>query len=417
MVGRESGIGLACAGGVVEGAFWEVGVLCALEEAVAGLRLERLDVYVGVSAGAIMTSCLANGIPPHVIRRAVLRQDAPDLNLRPEVLFQPAFGEFGRRALQIPGATVRALARHFLRPGDISLFGAFTELGRGLPIGLFDNAPLERYLRHVFSTYGRTNDFRELPTRLRVLAVDLNTSELKVFGDPGATEVPISRAVQASSALPVVYCPVEIDGAYYIDGVARRTLNASEALEEGAGLLFCINPIVPVDLGVPGDEVVCRHPNLAELGLPAVLSQMFRTMIHSRMRTGFRNYEFIYPDADVVLIEPEVSDHSLFFSNVFSFSNRYRVVRHAHEATLRYLLRHAGRLDPILRRHGLSLRWDVLSGGPPPFPPAREPPAPGGSLRETMERGRASLRRLDDMLQDLDGVGAGTADGDAGGGA
>ena len=396
----ESRIGLACAGGVVEGAFYEIGVVCALEEAIEGLDLTHLQIYVGVSAGAIVAACLASGIPPHVVRRAVLGQEAPDLNLRPEMLFTPALGEYVRRALELPGAAYRGLAQYLVRPADISLVGALMELGRGLPVGLFDSRPLERYLAHVFSSQGRSNSFGELPNKLRVLAVDLDTSLLTVFGEEETAHVPISRAVQASAAMPLLYPPVEIDGRYYIDGVARRTLNASEALEEGAELLFCINPIVPVNLDLDDDEGACVHPSLIDLGLPAVLSQTFRTMIHSRMRTGFKNYEYLYPDAEVVLIEPELSDHTMFFSNVFSFANRARILDHGYTATRAYLARNAGRLEPLLRRHGLTLRWSRLAG--PPIPPPAEAFAPDGTTGEAVEGTRAVLERLERVLARLD---------------
>ena len=351
-------LGLACAGGVVEGAFYEVGVLCALEEAIEGLDLNAVDVYVGVSAGAILTACLANGIPSLEVARAMLSEDASPDGLPPDAVFVPAFAEYGRRAARAPGTAARAVARHFAHPRDISLFGALLELATALPVGLFDSAPLERHLQRIFSEHGRTNDFRELPTTLRVMAVNLDSSELVAFGDPETEHVPISKAVQASAALPLIYCPVEIDGEYYIDGVARKTLNASQALRAGVDLLLCVNPIVPVDLRITtGDE---RYGSLAGTGLPAVLSQTFRTVIHSRMITGFRNYTFLYPDADVILIEPELGDHSMFFTNIFSFVNRYEVVRHGYQTARGYLLRHADALEPVLTRHGLRLRRDWL---------------------------------------------------------
>ncbi|HSL82695.1 MAG TPA: patatin-like phospholipase family protein, partial [Thermoanaerobaculia bacterium] len=53
--GRSGGsprIGLALAGGGPEGAVYEIGALRALDEALEGLDLNRLDVYVGVSAGS-----------------------------------------------------------------------------------------------------------------------------------------------------------------------------------------------------------------------------------------------------------------------------------------------------------------------------------------------------------------------------
>jgi predicted acylesterase/phospholipase RssA len=92
-----------------------------------------------------------------------------------------------------------------------------------------------------------------------VVAVDLDTSALVDFGAPETAHVPISLAVRASIALPGLYEPVEIDGRHYIDGVARRTMHASVALEAGTRLLFCVNPIVPSTCAAPGG-VTARGP-------------------------------------------------------------------------------------------------------------------------------------------------------------
>lgn len=396
---RAARLGLACAGGVVEGAFYEIGVLCALDEAVEGLDLNALDVYVGVSAGAILTSCLANGIPPRAVARAMLSVDASPDALPPDAAFSPALGQYARRAAGAPATALRAVARHFSHPRDISLFGALLELSTTLPVGLFDNAPLERHLARVFSAPGRTNDFRELGRSLRVVAVNLDSSELVAFGDEATAHVPISRAVQASSALPLIYCPVEIDGEYYIDGVARRTLHASRALQAGVDLLLCVNPIVPIDLRIThGAE---RYRSLVHTGLPAVLSQTFRTIIHSRMVTGFRNYAFLYPDADVVLIEPEMGDHSMFFTNIFSFANRHEVMHHGYGTTRGWLLRNADSLAPVLARHGLALRRDVLQEDRTLAVERKPEPRTTAVLDETR-------RTLDELAAALDRL-AGTA--------
>ena len=393
----NGGVGLACAGGVVEGAFYEIGVLCALEEAVGGLDLNRLGAYVGVSAGAIMAACLANGIPAHEMARAVVARADPLLNLRPGVLFTPATREYVGRLGRVPGKLVDAL-RHWLRePADIGILGALLEVGTALPIGLFDNAPLERYMARAFAVPGRTNDFRDLASALRVVAVNLDTSELVAFGEPGTEHVPIARAVRASSALPVLYCPVEIDGEYYIDGVARRTLNASQALSEGMGLVFCINPIVPVNMKVPDEQ---GRRSLVDYGLPAVLSQTFRTVIHSRMGTGFRSYEHLFPEADLVLIEPSMDDHRMFFTNIFSFSNRYQVCEHAYASTRAWMRTEAPRLRTILARHGLELRDEVLAerrvlfgGHPHPHDPAAHDD-PGEDAHAVLDRLEVAVDRL-----------------------
>ena len=386
-------IGLACAGGVVEGAFYEIGVLCALDEAIEGLDLNALHIYVGVSAGAIITACLANGIPPRTIARALASSDEADFGLPPEKVFKPALGHYAERGWRVPATVLGSVRRRLRRPGDLSLFGALMELAQSLPVGLFDNTPLERHLARLFATEGHTNDFRELPAMLRIIAVNLDTAELVAFGDPATAHVPISRAVQASTALPLLYCPVRIDGEYYIDGVARRTVNASRALKEGVDLLLCVNPIVPIDLRVVGAK---EHESLVDSGLPAVLSQTFRTVIHSRRIAGFRNYEYAHPEADVLIFEPEEGDPSMFFSSIFSFSNRHAVIEHGYASTRGHLLRHEERLARVFRRHGLGLRGDVLREPRTLVPDDR----PGGTktvLRETgqvLDRLEAALRRL-----------------------
>jgi predicted acylesterase/phospholipase RssA len=394
------------AGGVVEGGFYEVGVLCALEEAIAGLALDGLDVYVGVSSGALLSALLANGVSPRTLSRAIVNQAGPVLDLRPELLFDFAWGDYARSALRAPRVLARALRRALARPSDESPYALLMELGAAVPAGLFAGREVEAYLARALAGDGRTDDFRRLRTRLRVVAVDLDTSELVDFGTPDTAHVPISRAVRASIALPGLYQPVEIDGRHYIDGVARRTMHASVALREGARLLFCINPIVPVD--VRGAGGVSSHGPLVGYGLPAVLSQTFRTLVHSRMTTGLANYEHTHPDADVVLIEPAMTDHRLFFSNIFSFSNRRGVAEHAYQSTRRWLRDHAARLAPVLARHGLELRTDVLADTSRTLYPNRRTETRAAAAEPPRRASTAGvgiggvLARLDAALEQID---------------
>jgi predicted acylesterase/phospholipase RssA len=400
-------VGLALAGGVVEGGFYEVGVLCALEEAVDGLAFDRLGVYVGVSSGALLSALLANGVGPRALSRAIVGEAGPDLDLRPELLFDFAWGDYARAALRAPRVLAAALRRAVARRVDESPYALLMALGAAVPAGLFAGREVERYLARALARDGRTDDFRRLAARLRVVAVDLDSSELVDFGTPGTAHVPISRAVRASIALPGLYGPVEIEGRHYIDGVARRTMHASVALREGARLLFCVNPIVPVD--VRGAGGVSAAGPLVGHGLPAVLSQTFRTLVHSRMTAGLGNYRHTHPDADVVLIEPAMTDHRLFFSNVFSFSNRRGVTEHAYQSARRWLRENAAALAPVLARHGLALRADVLAdasrtlyaerrAGPRAAPAAgaraRTAPAAGPSIGAVLARLDATLGRL-----------------------
>ena len=94
----------------------------------------------------------------------------------------------------------------------------------------------------------------------------------------------------------------------------------------------------PMAASVPNDH---RRRSLTEYGLPAVLSQTFRTAIHSRMGTGFRSYAHTYPGADVILVEPLLTDHRMFFSNIFSIQNRRDVCEHEYASTLEFIRGHA----------------------------------------------------------------------------
>jgi NTE family protein len=353
-------IGLALAGGGPEGAVYEIGALRALEEAFEGLDLNAVHTYVGVSAGAFIASSLANGITPTQLARALVKQEPGEHPFVPENFFTPAYREFGRRGLMLPGLVANALVQFSRRPGDQTLLEALTRVADALPVGIFDNEPIRRYLQKIYSIKGRTDDFRKLAHHLIVIATDLESGKAIRFGEPGYEDVPISRAVQASTAFPGLYPPVMIDGRPCADGVLLKTLHASVALKHGVGLLLCVNPIVPTDTAAGVASGVLRPGTLLRRGLPAVLSQTFRTLVHSRLEIGMAAYETRFPGADVLRFEPERDEYGMFFTRIFSFSSRRAVCQLAYAATRRDLRRRRATIGPALERHGLRLREDVL---------------------------------------------------------
>ncbi|KAB2967943.1 MAG: patatin family protein [Thermoanaerobaculia bacterium] len=363
---RRELVGLALAGGGPEGAIWEIGALRALDEAIEGLDLNELDVYIGVSAGSFLAANLANGLTPAQMCRAIVKHEPGEHPFNPEIFFTPALGEYVRRGLSVPGLVFKALASFAAHPGDRTLLDSMTRLSRALPVGVFDSEPIRAYLRGIYSLPGRTDDFRALRHRLFVITADLERGRPVVLGSKEWEHVPISRAIQASSALPGIYPPVEIDGRRFVDGVLLKTLHASVALDAGVRLLLCINPIVPVDVSFDGARdngavaAWAEDLDLERRGLPTVLSQTFRTLIHSRLVVGMSSYRKKYPDADVLLFEPGRDDYGMFFTNVFSFSARRRVASHAYQATRRDLLARYDELGPLFAEHGLRLRREVL---------------------------------------------------------
>jgi NTE family protein len=349
-------IGLALAGGGPLGAMYEIGVLLALDESLNGLDFNEIDIYVGVSAGSFITAGLANGMTPSEIYRMFIENETVDgARLKPEVFLKPAFREYFQRAKSVPALLAQGVWRFVSSPFSRSPIDSFAGLSRAIPTGIFDNQAISHFLTRAFNRPGRTNDFRELKSKLYSVATDLDTGQSVCFGAAGFDHIPISKAVQASAALPGLFPPVRIDGHYYVDGALRKTLHASVALDDGAELVLCVNPLVPFDADSARRRGRPDMEKLVEGGLPVVLSQTFRAIIHSRMQIGLSNYDTKYKNADVVLFEPNSDDPEMFFTNLFSYSSRKRVCEHAYQRTRRDLLKRRFELAPILKRYGIEV--------------------------------------------------------------
>jgi NTE family protein len=389
--------GLALAGGGPLGAFYEVGTLHAIGEAFEGIDLTSLDMYVGVSSGAMIAAGLANGIDTTDMGVVFIHNASREYPVRPGLFLRPAFREYMNRVASVPSLATDILKQYLRDPGK-DWAEAIDPLGRLLPTGLCDNRPFEQFLAQLFSGPGRTNDFRKLDRSLYIVATELNSGYSVRFGEPGFEHVPISRAIQASTALPGLYPPVPIDGHTYVDGALMRTMNASLLLDEGADFVICVNPLVAFDASsVRRRKNIDRKDlDLTHGGLPTVLSQTFRALIQSRMQVGMRTYKRSYPNTDVLLFEPDRSDDELFFKNVFRYADRKRLAEHAYQRTRRDLLANADGLGHILDRHGLRLRVDVLEDRSRTFNGAvrarerRQQPVTG-SLHRTLDRLESAL--------------------------
>ncbi len=358
--GRRPRIGLAVAGGGPVGGIYEMGALRALDEAIDGLDMTALDIYVGISAGAFVAAGLANRLDTAEMCRIFVTGDSDQFRFNPEDFVRPAFHEYLRRLTAVPRLLFDWFGEFARHPFDLRVSDSLLRLGSMLPTGLFDNEAIERFLREAFTTHGRSNDFRELSRKLYIVAVELDSGQAVRFGAPGHDDVPISRAIEASAALPGLYPPVGINGKYYVDGALRHTLHASVALEAGADLVFAINPLVPIDTSLASTSGKSSPASLIDGGLPAVLSQMFRTLLQSRVQAGMPRYERQYAHSDLLLLEPNEDDTEMFFTNLFSFAHRKRLAEHAYQSTLNDLRAQRTALSGLLRRHGLSLRDDVL---------------------------------------------------------
>ena len=134
-------------------------------------------------------------------------------------------------------------------------------------------------------------------------------------------------------------------------------------------------------------------PRLVDGGLPVVLSQTFRTLIHSRLELGLKGYETSHPGTDIVLFEPDHRDPEMFIANLFGYAQRRAMAEHAYQQT-REDLRERARRD---RGHAGAPRRGARPRG------ARRPAAPPAA-RRTRGASHGSARRggWSEVLDDLE---------------
>jgi predicted acylesterase/phospholipase RssA len=352
-------LGLVCAGGGVTGAIYEIGALAALEDRLENRSLTEFDVFVGISAGAYISALLANGITPTILYRNVTRSAGSRTDIDDLALFRLNVIEITQRLATAPFTVLDAAWDFYKNRRETTLTDLVQSLAQLLPSGVFQNEGLEEWMQRWLTHPGRTNDFRKLRKLLRIVAVNLDTGETTTFGKPGYDDVPISKAVAASCALPGLYRPVRIKGADYVDGGVRKTAHISLSLRERCGLTLCVNPIVPLRYREPTSVLPPKNGEPGALmsgGLATILDQVFRVTLHSRMRYGMARYRREDPKADIVVFEPSPEDLPRFMRNIMRTSGRIRIAEFAYRSTMATIDSDFTRFARLFKRHGLTLR-------------------------------------------------------------
>jgi NTE family protein len=231
-------------------------------------------------------------------------------------------------------------------------------LAEGMPSGAYTGAGIERYLHSVLSEPGRSDEFGELRRELYLTATDLDTCERIVFGAEGYDDVPISTAVRASGALPMVYAPVQVKGRELIDGGIVSTTNLDIAVQAGAKLVVVINPLVPFvnDFAEQVRTLRGTRPRrVSDMGFAQIGYQTFKLLAHQRLHEMAQRWEQRYPGVDIVLIEPEAADELMFKTSMMNFTSRVEIARHGFESVTRHLAGEYDHYREICERHGLEI--------------------------------------------------------------
>jgi NTE family protein len=226
---------LVLGGGGVTGIAWETGILHGL--ARAGVDLTDADLFVGTSAGSVVATELAGGVPLADLYAGQLL---------------PPDGEIPARL------TTWMIMRYLLSyamPGTAASKRA--RLGRA---ALKARTPSEESRLAVFSSRLSIEDW---PARaLKVTAVDTSDGKFVAFDrDSG---VPLVRAVASSCAVPLVWPPVTINGSRYMDGGMRSVANVD--LAAGYSRVVVVAPLTRA-----ASPAATPQSQAARLGVPSIV--------------------------------------------------------------------------------------------------------------------------------------------------
>lgn len=357
MSARASKTALVLAGGGLTGAVYEIGALRAIDDLLVDRTINDIDIFVGTSAGSFVASGLANGLSPEAMLRA-LDGSHPDFQaMQRGDIFHLNNREFLQRVMSLPRTLVGAWSHYLRHLADMSLFDLAWSMTEALPSGIYDPSALQQYANRMLNSAGHTDDFRQLERELFIIATDLDTGERIVFSREEHSHVPISRAVAASSAMPLVYKPVRIDDHECVDGGLRGNASLDLAIEQGAKLVICINPLVPYD-NKDRDSIPFLGPDggyLSEKGGQFIASQFMRIVTHSGLHYHIKQLRRQHPDVDIILIEPRSDDFQMFFYNIMRYSSRLTVAQHGFESVTVDLAEDYAQYKAVLARHGIPL--------------------------------------------------------------
>lgn len=267
---------LVLGGGGLKG-LAHIGVLRALAE-----RGLTPGATIGCSMGALVAAAWARGIP---------------------------IDDMEERALQV-------VRKDIFRIAHLDM-----ALKRMLAPAIYRAEPLE----HLIDSLVGSVRFRELPRKLVVNTVDLNTGQQVLWGLPGLDDASVADAVFASCALPGILPPRVVGGRVCIDGAVIENLPIRAALTQGR------RPIIAVDVG--GTRV--ERQGVERKGFVTVYSRGLEIVMQTLASTFLRDWT----GPPVVLVRPRVERVSMFafHRTAFLIAEGYRATSEALDLVPRQL--------------------------------------------------------------------------------
>ncbi len=314
---KQGGTVLVLSGGATKAFYFHLGVLKVLRD-------EPVTSVVGSSAGAVVGAFLASGATVDTLLRSINQKQIyiPRFEkwvktITSTMLFRPKYRDIARQSLSTAFAGMRFVASlPWLYNKDI-LAEALDRLvhDQSVITSLFDSSALEE----LFKSLLPSANFADSVMDLYVIATCLDCHKRGVFNSRYdfeddhnifATDVPIHKAVRASTALPAMFDPVKIKGRYYIDGEIKQTLSADIGVRLSDRVIIS-HTYQPLYLGNQG--------SVRDMGWLSMLRQALWMILYERIETWHNIYQQQNPDKQIIWIQPEPDDIEFFQLPEFSF--------------------------------------------------------------------------------------------------
>lgn len=392
-------IGLALSGGGIKAAAFHIGVCLALKEKgfrFAGGTKEEvaskysnddkvIRLYVGSSAGAVISTFLASGYSLQTIISAFEKGSEWDLRgiKEEERVFQERLKPISYSDIfAINGKNWIKYLPNLLKGKSMLSGGLEAMVKNGLKInGLVTAKGLEKYMReHVWPD----NTFDSLGVELYIVATQLNHSRKVIFGNFKETSkikhigwanyAKVSDAVAASASLPPVFAPYGIINErgkelFYFDGEIRDTLSTHVAKDHGCDLVIASYSIQPYHYNE-------NMGSLHEYGIPLIFNQALYQVVQQKIESHISHQDAVdkiyhairgyfkqkqlpeedmnkllniieeradyKPDIDYLYIHPNPHDYEMFFADHFSLNSRIlsKIVQTGFRSAINVLRKH-----------------------------------------------------------------------------